>query len=445
MRYLSKTQSKFIRIKRGSSTVFLAMAFVTFAVCIAGSIGVSRRLTVMSECQAFGRVWTKAILSEYDRHLLEDYCLMAYWGNEAEVNRKIDSYLDYSAAGKLNIRIGSTASDLTGYELGDPANFSKALKKGFAASVAESMFSGGGRKARQVDPDTGQDEPSEGRSIGNTVVLDTLPSGGIKGTVSGDSLTERARSLRDEEGVRNAVASAGIEAAFMWKYFSSCVTVADNKPHYLNNELEYVIRGSPDDEVNYAACRKRIFIMRNALNLASLYKDSSKVELIAAAAELITPGPLGAATQLLIAETWAALETEEDLKTLYSNGRVPVIKTSDQWQTDLSSVLDSSKVKKGLDEESRQYLSENREEISSLPGIDKAAEVLTEGLSYDEHLMIMIMCLNRNIRLLRLMDIVQINMKFRYYRDFNLLEYYTGVRYAITADGRNYVFEDSYK
>ena len=445
MRLLIRHRPKNIRMKRGSSTVFLAMAFVTFAVCIAGSIGISRRLTVMSECQAFGRVWTKAILSEYDKHLLEDYCLMAYWGNEVEVNRKIASYLDYSAAGKLNIKIGKTASDLAGYELGDPANFSKALKKGFTASAAESFFSGISRKVRQPDTETDTDELSAGRSIGNTVVLDTLPSGGIRGTVSGDSLTERARSLRDEEGVRSAAASSGIEAAFIWKYFSSCVTAADDRPHYLNNELEYVIRGSPDDEVNYTACRKRIFLMRNALNLASLYKDSSKVELIAAAAELITPGPLGAATQILIAEAWAAIETEEDLKTLYSNGKVPVIKTSDQWQTDLSSVLDSNKVRKELDEGSRQLLDEKREEISNLPGIDKAAEVLTEGLNYDEHLMIMIMCLNRNIRLLRLMDIVQINMKFRYYRDFNLMEYYTGVRYAITADGRSYAFEDSYR
>ena len=108
-------------------------------------------------------------------------------------------------------------------------------------------------------------------------------------------------------------------------------------------------------------------------------------------------------------------------------------------------MLDSNKVRKELDEESRQLLDENREELNNLPGAGKVAEVLTEGLSYDEHLMIMIMCLNKNIRLLRLMDIVQINMKFRYYRDFNLMEYYTGVRYAITADGRNYVFEDSYR
>ena len=70
---------------------------------------------------------------------------------------------------------------------------------------------------------------------------------------------------------------------------------------------------------------------------------------------------------------------------------------------------------------------------------------MTDGLSYDEHLLIMILFMNKNTRLLRLMDIVQINMKYRYYRDFNMMEYFTGVRYAITADGRDYVFEDRYK
>ena len=449
---------RWIRRKRGSSAVFLAMAFVTFAVCIAGSISVSRHLTVMSECQAFGRVWTRAILSEYDRHLLEDYGLMAYWGNEAEVIRKIDAYMNYSVEGKLGIRTGNTASDLSGYELGDPDNFREALNKGFALSAAESLLSGQSRKARSTESSPADDnssggeeegntgnKSSSGRRIGNAVVLDTLPSGGAGGSVSSDSLREKAESLGDEEGVRSAAAAAGTEIAFMWSYFSSAVTVPDDRQHYFNNELEYVVRGSPDDDVNYESCRKRIFIMRNALNLASLYKDKAKVELIVSAAELITPGPLGAATQLLIAEAWAALETEEDMKTLYANGRVPVIKNADQWVTDLDSVIGSSKVRGQLDDESRQLLDENMEEIKSLPGINRAADIVSEGLSYDEHLMVMILCMNRNTRLLRLMDIVQIDMKYRYYRDFNMMEYYTGVRYAITADGMNYVFEDSYR
>ena len=111
----------------------------------------------------------------------------------------------------------------------------------------------------------------------------------------------------------------------------------------------------------------------------------------------------------------------------------------------LGSVLDSSKVRGSLDDEAKELLDENRDEIDNLPGTGHAASIITEGLSYDDHLMLMILCMTTNTRLLRVMDIVQIDMKYRYYRDFNLMEYYTGVRYALTADGRDYVFEDSYK
>ena len=424
--------------RRGSSTVFLAFAFLAFAVCIAGGIGISRRLTVMSTCEAYGRVWTRAILSEYDLHLIEDYKLMAYWGNETEVNMKIDDYLDYSLADRLDVRLGLTSSDLTGYELGDPDNFREALEKGFASYAADAILHSTGRKARY-------EEAPQDRSIGNTVVLDTLPSGGAGSSFSTDSFVEKAKSAGDGKGVRSAAASAGIEIAFMWQYFCSNVTLSDDKPHYFTNELEYVIKGSPDDNVNYEACRKRLFLARNALNLAALYKDPAKVELIASVSQVITPGPLGAATQLILSEAWAAAETEKDLEVLYDNGRVPVLKTGDQWMTDLESVIGSKEVRDKLDDETRQLLDESGEEIHGLPGIGNAAKIITEGLCYDEYLVLMTLCMNGNTRLLRIMDIVQINMKYRYYRDFNLMEYHTGVRYALTADGNSYEFEDSYR
>jgi hypothetical protein len=43
------------------------------------------------------------------------------------------------------------------------------------------------------------------------------------------------------------------------------------------------------------------------------------------------------------------------------------------------------------------------------------------------------------------MDLIQINMKYRYYADFNMMEYYTGVRFTIEANGKSHEFEDAYK
>ena len=423
--------------RKGSSSVFLAMAFVAFSICLAAGIGTARRLAVKSECEAFGRIWTRAILSEYDRHLLADYGLMAYFGNEPDVIKRIDAYMGYSAAGKLNIRLGKAGSDLSGFELGDPDNFRKAMNKGFAGSAVGSVIHGAGRSRH---------EPyAAGRVIGNMVVLDTLPSAGSAGYVSNDSVVEKAKGAGSSDGVMSLIASSGTDVMFIWKYFGNAVTAPDVPESYFRYEWEYLIGGKPEDDVNLESVRKRLFVIRNALDLAALYKDPEKVELIVSAAELITPGPLGAATQLILAEAWAALEAESDVKELFDGGRVPVLKTGTEWKTGLGSVLDSDSVRKKLDDGSRELLDENRESISSLNGYSDAAEIITEGLDYDEHLMLMILTMSRSTRLLRIMDLVQINMKYRYYRDFNLMEYYTGVRFSINADRRDYFFEDCYK
>ena len=421
----------------------LAMMFVGFYICIAGAIGVCRRIVVSSECDTFGKLWTKAILSEYDVHLFEDYSLMAYFGNDDEVTDKLNAYLKYSAQNKLDASIKGANADLTGYELGDPANFRKAMDLGFAGSAVHELISGRGREFRDLDDGTGFDE--EGRVINNRVVLDTLPSHGVGGTVSGDTLTEKARSYGDEEGVLSVLRGAGADVLMIERRFNNHVTKADDKDHLLVNEWEYIIKGSNDDEENYRACRNRLFIARNALNLVSIYSDPEKMELIISVAESITPGPLGLVTQAIIAEAWAALETEEDLEDLYRDKRVPILKSADQWKTGLGAVLDSSEVRKKLDDESKELLEEKREELSDLTNKTDTVAQFKYGLNYDEYLMIMIISLNENVRLLRIMDLVQINMKYRYYKDFNLMEYYTGTRFNLEVNGKDHEFEDAYK
>lgn len=421
----------------------LAIIFTGFAMCIAGAIGVSRRLVVSSECETFGRMWTKAVLSEYDVHLLDDYSIMAYFGNDAEVTAKLDSYLKYSTQGRLGAHIKGANADLTGYELGDPANFRKALKLGFAANAASEIVNGRGRIYRDLDTGEGFDE--EGRVIRNPVVIDTLPSRGTGGSVSGETLKERAEQAGDENGLLGMLSGAGAEVLLLERCFDNHVTTPDDKNHLLVNEWEYVIRGSLDDEENYRAIRRRLFVARNALNLVAIYKDPSKVEMIVSIAEAITPGPLGLATQALIAEAWAALETEEDLEDLYHDRRVPVLKSPGQWKTDIGAVLGSEKVKDKLDDESKELLEEKRGEILDLSGTVSTVTQFAEGLNYDEYLMLMISALSDNVRLLRIMDLIQINMKYRYYADFNMMEYYTGVRFTIDANGKSHEFEDAYK
>lgn len=425
-----------IKNKDGSSIVLLAMVFVVMMLSITAAINIARALVVKSECETFGHVWNKAILSEYDINLLNDYNLMAYWGNDAEVQKKIDAYLNYSAGSKLDANIKNASAELQGYQLSDIKNFRNAVKMSFVYSAADSLLNDKERKER------GDEEESDygSRVVANPVVLDTLPSSGNNSTVNDGGLTgDKLTNLLDQ------AKNYGSEMAFIHKYMGNHVTAASGKPGYFKNEWEYLIRGSKDDDTNYKFCRNSIAVTRNVINLACLLKDPEKRAIITSVASCLTPGVAELVTTAFLAETWAAAETVVDMDKLLDNEKVPFIKTSDTWQTDIDSLLDSSEFKGQLDQESRDKLNEERGNIENMDGAEGTGEKREKGQTYDEYLMAMMMLVNKDVRTLRVMDVVQINMKYWHYRDFNMEEYYTGVRYSINANGRSYDFEDSYK
>ena len=413
--------------KKGSSIVLLAMVFVTMAACISASIGLARALVVKSECNTFGKLWARAILSEYDVHLIEDYGIMAYYGNEIEVQKRINSYLLYSCDSKLDARISDAEAFLSGYELNDPNNFQSSLKKIQLNSLVDSVVNAEGRTNREKPEDN-----AGSRKIANEVVIDTLPSKGIDNTLNIDTLVKYVKDGKSIESILKKLSNTALDITYMYKYLNSYMRVTGDKVTYFNNEWEYVIAGKLDDHANYNACRKRLFLLRNALNLAALYEDRTKVETIAAIAEILTPGA-GAVTQVAIAEAWAAVETEEDLKDLYAGERVPLFKTGPDWKTDLNMALSDEEKEKVKD-----LIATSEESTSEI-------ETMSEGLDYEEYLLIMLSSMNENTRVLRIMDIIQVNMKYRYYDDFNMSEYYVGVDFYINANGRQYEIKDRYK
>lgn len=433
------TVNESIRNKRGSAAALLAVAFLSLAMAVLAAIGISRRLVVKSECTVFGGVWCRAILSEYDTHLFEDYGILAYQGPDSEVDRKLNVYLDYSVSGKLDASIGKADSSLAGYEMNDPVNFRKAMRDSFAAAVIDAAVNGAERPERTAE------EQLCGRVIENRVVIDTLPSRGIRSSSDGTSIGESLKSEDLPTFIAGKLGNSAVEVDFIRKYLGNHLTAAGEKPSYFVNEWEYIITGSLSDEDNFTGCRRKLFLIRNVLNLACLAGDSQKQALIASAAQLIAPGPGGVLLQAVITEAWAAAESDYDVKTLVKGGRVPLMKTSASWHTDIDGILLGSEVSSKLDEEGKAALSEHIDEIRKESGARGVAETISEGPSYEDYLLAMIAVTGENIRLLRTMDIVQINMKYRYYADFNLEEYYRGVRFNINANGTTYEFEDEYR
>lgn len=422
-----------IKNKKGSSIILLAMVFVSLMISITAAITISRAMVVKSECEAFGHVWTKAILSEYDNHLLDEYNIMAYWGNDEEVRKKIDSYIKYSAGNKLDARIRQSGANLMGYELGDPDNFRKAVNKSFTSSAIDSVLNGYTREVRE-------DNKGEygSRVLANKVVIDTLPSNGMGITGEIANLIKDGKELG---GLLDRAGNAGAEMVLVRRYMGNHITKG-NKEGFFKNEWEYIIHGSKRDEENYNFCRNAIFVIRNVANLAHLLTDKDKREVINAVSNCAGPAKLVAAG--IIAEVWAAAESALDLQDLLDNKRVPFIKTDKTWKLGLMGIINSEKIQDLFSDEEKEALYEMLGDISNMKGA-KGNSNVDEGQTYDDYLLAMMMLLSNNTRTLRIMDIIQINMKYWYYRDFNMMEYYTGVRFSISANGRNYDFEDSYK
>jgi hypothetical protein len=176
--------------------------------------------------------------------------------------------------------------------------------------------------------------------------------------------------------------------------------------------VEYILKGNLDDQINYNSVRNDLFLIRNVLNLIHIKKDPekwSKVEGAAAALTLVKGKEIGA---FLVAEAWAAAESENDLRLLEAGKKVTLIKGKDHWAVPISSTLD--------------YIWKE----------DYLTPAKDNGYDYEDYLRILLFLENREKKLLRCMDLIQLNMKGIYNRDFDLRECYGGFQFeAATWEG----------
>ena len=117
----------------------------------------------------------------------------------------------------------------------------------------------------------------------------------------------------------------------------------EEKDRSLDYEIEYILAGRSSDEENLESVLFRIFLIRMALNYTFLLTDTEKqgeAELLALAisAVLLMPEAVEGVKQLVIA-AWAAGESVVDIRTLLSGKRTALVKTSENWQTSLSSLF----------------------------------------------------------------------------------------------------------
>ncbi len=402
--------------KRGSAVVLLMIGLSVISAGFAFIINSAKDKAIEGSVNSLGRIWTASILGEYDMELLKRYDIFGYYGTPHIVDEKIKLYADHSFSKKKYIDMRECRSSLYDYALTDTKIFKRQITESAKVMTAKSLIE---NKEDDYFNDNIAEDKTSTRELRSKKIIKGLPSYGR----DDEGLLERAKRFFSGILSIQDIIKTGTDAYLINRYidekFSSALDRQEDEGRYLQYEKEYIICGKKSDPGNLKGTKTRLIALREALNMAYLHTDSEKSSQILAAAELISPPPLVPATQETIIAAWALAESINDYKRLINGKKVPLMKDDKSWAIDIESVI-------------------NNKESGYIDTEDG------EGSDYEDYLDALIYIMDEETKLTRMMDLIQISMKFCCYRDFNLKNYYAGLSLHMDVNGRKYKFTDEY-
>ena len=213
------------------------------------------------------------------------------------------------------------------------------------------------------------------------------------------SLQETLKHRHRAEGNMKSPDRKGLEKLWFLQYlnhFFACKTgegKGGSSEHALEYELEYCVAGKDSDQENLEKAVKELLLIREAGNFATIMQDKVKytlaLEIATAAVGFTGIAPLIQAVQIGILLAWSYIESILDLRCLPSGGKIPLVKQTSEWKSDIS-----------LGEE---VLVEKKEKTDSQ---DK-------GLSYREYLQLLLLLVGEEVLTYRAMDVIEQNIRLQ--------------------------------
>lgn len=406
--------------KRGTTSVFLMMILASILMLAGLFIHASSEAAGRSYADAVLDLAGRSVLSEYDLPLKNRYGIFAVHTDESQVEGKIKYYADYSFhdnylkeafRGKaymdtLNLDLESVHVNLKGYSMTDTGLFEQQILEYMKYwIVIDNLI-----KDKSFTPIKQEIE------LRNDQIINGLPSNGYKDSLFNDLKRIAENGIPSLLEIKNNTKDTFLVDEYIIGHFLNRQRGHEIRDTFFLNEIEYVLKGSFNDERNYNEVRSDLFIMRNVLNLIHITNDQEKRKKIEAAAAILTlvkGEEIGAA---VVAEAWAAAETENDLRLLEDGKEVALVKSKDNWAVPISSTL--------------EYLWKD----------DYIKPKRMNGYDYEDYLRILLFLENREKKLLRCMDLIQLNMKGSYDRDFDLKEYYGGFQFEAIARDQKFTY-----
>ncbi len=177
-------------------------------------------------------------------------------------------------------------------------------------------------------------------------------------------------------------------------HYFSCKTGEGNAKfteRALDYELEYCIAGTSSDQKNLEKTVKKLLLIREAGNFATIMQDGKKqalaMEIAAAAVGFTGLPPLIQAVQIGILLAWSYIESILDVRCLLAGGSIPLVKKISDWKSDVSV--------------GEEVLKEKKEQAQSQK----------DGLDYREYLQILLLLVKEKTLLQRAMDVIEQNIR----------------------------------
>lgn len=442
--------------KKGTTSVFLTMILASILFAVGVFIHQAAQSAGRSYSDAVLELAGRSILSEYDIPLQERYGIFAVSTDESEAESKLKYYADYSFHDNqlkealrnrryldpLKLELQSVSVTFKGYSITNIDLFEKQVLDDMKIEIVKDILPKG--------KDDQSNQRSDDAVLCNDQIINGLPSYGYeKSSLDIKRLLKNGIPSPDEIGKSGS--NTYLADEYIMSHFYTRRGSAAEQDTFFANEVEYILSGNFSDKENYSDVRRNLMLIRTGLNLAHIYGDPQKRNEVAALAELITPGPAAILTQAVINGLWSAAEAENDLRRLEDGKSVPLVKTKRQWALALDNVVQSGE--KQSIAELQETVEANAENDNlelgeSLQSNQKKSGYIEpdnkDGINYDAYLRILLFLENREIKLLRCMDLIQLNMKGSYYEEFDLTEYYGGFQFEAVVSGKTYTYIQKY-
>ena len=398
--------------KKGNISVMLAMIWVSLIMIAVVLVNVSAIASNYSYCDCVMQLAGRAVLSEYHKALKEQYGIMAFKSYEQEVRDRLLFYVNSSLKEKatgnsltlIKPILSSLSCDLRSYSLADANNFEN--------DIIDYM------KYPKKQKNEERTYQGKGELI-NHKIINNLPSKNLEeenfniGTILSNGLPSWSELIHSN--TRKLIVDR-----YALENFNYRLGMESKGETFFKNELEYILYGKLSDRENQDEFIKDFRTMRLILNSAHIYADFEKRNQVLEMAELMTPGPQAAITAVALAEAWAYAETRNDAKLLVAGENVALYKNKQNWALDLESAVSGTKT----------------------DGYIKSAD--SKGLNYKDYIRLFLYCEQREAKLMRMMDLIQINIQGNFDESFYIKDCYIGLKYEADINGQEYGYVENY-